>query len=79
MIRRFFSKKVVKILNKLINQVLTAKEEDQGNVQNKLRTVAYSLTVLLKAFEISDLSGRIEKIEEFIKCQESKADSKKRK
>jgi len=66
----------IKLINRLVNEVLTGNADESMAAQNKLRTISYSLTVLLKAFEISELSERVKKIEEFIECQ-SKHESAK--
>ncbi len=62
-------KDVVRLLGRLINEVLTASDDERAAVESKLRVVAYALTNLLKAYECSELSERIEKIEEYVECQ----------
>lgn len=70
-------KDVTRLLNRLINQVLQADEEGAIGAQNKLRTIAYAMSNLLKALEVGELSERISKIEDFIKCQDLKQKSTK--
>lgn len=62
-------KDVVRLLGRLINEVLTASDDERAAVESKLRVVAYALTNLLKAYEVADLQERISKIEEYVECQ----------
>lgn len=59
-------------MGRLINDVLTANDEDRAAAESKLRVVAYALTNMLKAYEVSELQERISKIEEYVECQEAK-------
>jgi len=61
-------KDVVRLLGRLINEVLTSSDEERAAAESKLRVVAYALTNLLKAYEVSELQERISKIEEHISC-----------
>jgi hypothetical protein len=67
---------VVRLLGRLINEVLTADEENQFKAESRLRVVAYALTNMLKAYEVSDLQERISKIEECIECQSKRKSAK---
>lgn len=62
-------KDVVRLLGRLINEVLTASDDERAAAESKLRVVAYALTNLLKAYEVADLQERISKIEEYVECQ----------
>ncbi len=62
-------KDVVRLLGRLINEVLTASDDERAAAESKLRVVAYALTNMLKAYEVADLQERISKIEEYVECQ----------
>jgi hypothetical protein len=65
-------KDCIRLLGRLINEVLVADDEGRAAAESKLRVVAYALTNLLKAYECSELQERISKIEEYVECQEAK-------
>lgn len=69
-------KDVVRLLNRLINEVLTASDEDREATESRLRVVAYAMTNMLKAYEIGDLGERIGKLEEHVVCFQSKVGSR---
>ncbi len=60
-------KHCVRLINKLINEVLTTDGDESREAQCKLRVCSYALSVLLKGFEVGDLGERMAKLEEL--CQ----------
>lgn len=65
-------KDCIRLLGRLINEVLVSSDEERAATESRLRVVAYALTNLLKAYECSELQERISKIEEYVECQEAK-------